>query len=143
MAVWLLFKQGLSNIDVMSSDNIIRLHKNHQKPGLLLKQSTSLPLLDNPKMLMKLQAADQTQTEHHPERGCGLWSPAALSQSTDGAVWRLYLFIYSLDTLDIILTSHQFYKFSVLTTDYCDCMLYDCDKAKISCIFKMSCFLTY
>ena len=25
-------------------------------------------------------AADQRQTEHHPERGCGLWAPAALSQ---------------------------------------------------------------
>ena len=59
---------------------------------------------------MKLQAADQTQTEHHPEQGCGLWSPAALSQSTDGSVWRIYLFIYSLDALDIILTSHQFHK---------------------------------
>ena len=78
-------------------------------------------------MLMKLQAADQTQTEHHPERGCGLWSPAALSQSTDGAVWRLYLFIYSLDmdTLDINLTSHQFHKFLVLINLGDDCCVWD------------------
>ena len=61
-------------------------------------------------------AADQTQTEHHPERGCGLWAPAALSQQTDGVVWRLYLFICSLDTLDINLTSHHFHKFSVTVT---------------------------
>ena len=72
---------------------------------------------------MKLQAADQTQTDHHPERGCGLWSPAALSQSTDGAVWRL--FVYSLDTLDINSTSHQFHKFLVLTNLGNDCCVWD------------------
>ena len=139
MAVWLLFKGCLT---LMSSDKIIRLHKIHQKAGILLKQS--MLLLNSPKMLADEAAGCRPDSDGAPP-GAGMRSVVSccIVSVTDGAVWRLYLFIYSLDTLDINSTSHQFHKFSVLTTDYCDCMLYDCDKAKISCIFKMSCFLTY
>ena len=73
------------------------------------------------------EAAGCRPDTDRPPPGAGMRSVVscciALSQSTDGAVWRL--FVYSLDTLDINSTSHQFHKFLVLTNLGNDCCVWD------------------
>ena len=68
MAVWLLFKGCLI---LMSSDKIIRLHKIHQKAGILLKQS--MLLLNSPKMLADEAAGCRPDSDGAPP-GAGMRS---------------------------------------------------------------------
>ena len=73
------------------------------------------------------EAAGCRPDTDRPPPGAGMRSVVSccIVSVTDGAVRRLYLFIYSLDTLDINSTSHQFHKFLVLTNLGNDCCVWD------------------